>query len=117
MDGNVVDGVERRRAPRHASLDGHGITSVHVRPGRGAILINISSDGALIETAHRLLPGARVELLLERSHYRASIRGHVLRASIVRLDPSVCFRGAIGFDRSLPWFVEPEGLKAIPQVV
>jgi hypothetical protein len=82
------------------------------------MLIDISSGGALIETGHRLLPGTSVELLLERHHYRASVRGRVLRCSVVRLHPSsVCYRGAIGFDRSLPWFVEPDRIEQSQQVV
>ena len=82
------------------------------------MLINISAGGALIDTTHRLLPGSSVELLVERNHYRASVRGRVLRCAVVRVRPSaVCYRGAIGFDRCLPWFVEPERVDAAQQIV
>ena len=82
------------------------------------MLINISSSGALIETGHRLLPGTSVELFLERHRYRAGVRGRVLRSSVVRLhQASICYRGAIGFDRYLPWFVEPERVDPTQQVV
>ena len=112
MESDVArnDG-ERRVGSRHEGLEGHGIQSMQVRPGRRAMLINIGAGGALIETGHRLLPGASVDLVLERSHYRATVRGRVLRCAVVRLQSaSICYRGAIGFDRSLPWFVEHEDI-------
>ncbi len=82
------------------------------------MLINISAAGALIETEHRLRPGASVDLVMERSQGRASARGRVLRCSVVRVHAaSLCYRGAIGFDRPLPWFVEYEGAAVAQQVV
>jgi len=119
MEGAVTrERGERRRASRHEGADGHGIQSMLVRPGHQAMLINISAGGALIETGHRLLPGASVDLVLERSHYRATVRGRVLRCAVVRLQSaSICYRGAIGFDRSLPWFIEHERVDITQQVV
>jgi hypothetical protein len=112
MESDVArDDGERRVGSRHEGPEGHGIQSMQVRPGRRAMLINIGAGGALIETGHRLLPGASVDLVLERSHYRATVRGRVLRCAVVRLESaSICYRGAIGFDRSLPWFVEHEDI-------
>ena len=109
---------ERRGGCRHEGPGGHGILSTQVRPGYRAQLINIGAGGALIETGRRLLPGSNVELVLERERYRASVRGRVLRCSVVRLQSaSICYRSAIGFDRSLPWFVEQERVDATQQVV
>jgi hypothetical protein len=118
MEGVVTDAADRRRAPRHDGPASHGIVSIQVRPGHRAMLIDICTDGALIETEHRLLPGTHVEVLLERSQYRASMRGRVLRCAVVHVHASsICYRGAIGFDRSLPWFVEQERVDATQQVV
>ena len=116
MEGLVTP--ERRRGRRHEAAEGHGIQSTQVRPGHQAMLINISAGGALIETGHRLLPGSNVDLVLDRSQHRASIRGRVLRCMVVRLQQgSICYRGAIGFDRSLPWFVEQDRVDITQQVV
>ena len=110
--------ADRRKARRHADPESHGIVSTQVRPGRQARLVDIGADGALIETPHRLLPGSSVDLVLERAHYRASVRGRVLRCTVVRVhSSSMCYRGAIGFDRSLLWFVEHERADAAQQVV
>jgi hypothetical protein len=82
------------------------------------MLINISAGGALIDTQHRLLPGASVDLHVERNNYRASVRGRVLRCAVVRVRASnMSYRGAIGFDRCLPWFVEPERVDVTQQIV
>jgi hypothetical protein len=110
--------VERRRTRRHRGVEDHGIVSAQVRPGRRAMLIDISAGGALIETHHRLLPGTPIELLIERHRYRASVRGRVLRSSVVRVRPSaIWYRGAIGFERCLPWFTEPETIAGTLEIV
>ena len=118
MESTVMnEGADRRRVSRHAGPEQHGIDAMHVRPRHEATVINIGAGGALIETEHRLLPGANVHLILERRQYRASIRGRVLRASVTRVHPTICFRGAIEFDRSLPWFIEHERVESTQQVV
>jgi hypothetical protein len=99
--------TDRRLARRHSDTDAHGIVSTRVRPGHRAKLIDVSAGGALIETTHRLLPGTTVELHVETRSHRTNVRGRVLRCAIVIVRPSwVCYRGAIGFDRHLPWLLD-----------
>jgi hypothetical protein len=119
MESGVDSGLaDRRRWPRHHRIEDHGIVNTRVRPGHRAMLINISASGALIETPYRLLPGANVDLHVDRNNYRASVRGRVLRCSVVRVRAaSISYRGAIGFDRCLPWFVEPEGVETTHTIV
>jgi hypothetical protein len=101
---------DRRLMPRLQRQEDHGIVSAHVRPGHRARLIDVSASGALIETSHRLLPGTLVELHVETGKDRTRVRGRVLRCSVVRVRPtSVCYRGAIAFDRYLHWFVDEAG--------
>jgi hypothetical protein len=112
------DANERRGTKRLAALDDHRIVSACVRPGHRARLIDVSAGGALIETSHRLLPGTSVELQVETGTDRASIRGQVLRCAVVRVRPTwVCYRGAIAFDRHLPWFADERGEASTPQVI
>ena len=109
---------DRRVSRRLEALEEHRIVTASVRPGERARVIDVSAGGALIETSQRLLPGTSVELTLERRTERASARGQVLRCAVVRLRPTwVCYRGAIGFDRDLPWFVEGRGESTTPQVI
>jgi hypothetical protein len=99
--------AERREARRRLDAEDHGIVSTRVRPGHRAKLIDVSAAGALIETSHRLLPGTSVELHVETRSHRTNVRGRVLRCAIVIVRPSwVCYRGAIGFDRQLPWLLD-----------
>ena len=101
------EGNERRLTRRHVESDEHGIVSTRVRPGHRAKLIDVSAGGALIETTHRLLPGTSIELHVETRSHRTNVRGRVLRCAIVLVRPSwVCYRGAIGFDRHLPWLLD-----------
>lgn len=100
---------ERRCTPRHCSDNDHGIVSTKIRPGHPARIVDVSAGGALIETAHRLLPGRAIELQVEGRDRRAVVRGCVVRCSVVGVRAaSVSYRGAIRFDRHLPWFAEPQ---------
>ena len=101
-----MPGAERRQATRLSGNDGHGILRVRVRPGQDVNLIDVSANGALIETCHRLLPGSTIDLHLVTQESNMPVRGRVLRCAVARLRPAAIFyRGAIGFDRSVPWLV------------
>jgi hypothetical protein len=119
MEARMKDtSPDRRGARRLDAFEEHRIVSACVRPGHRARLIDVSSRGALIETNHRLLPGTDVELDVENATDRARIRGRVLRCAVVRVRPTwVCYRGAIAFDRHLPWFVDERGEVITPQVI
>jgi hypothetical protein len=113
-----VESSDRRGARRLEAFEEHRIVSASVRPGHRARVIDVSAGGALIETSLRLLPGTSVELQVETGADRANVRGQVLRCAVVRLRPTwVCYRGAIAFDRHLPWFVEERREPTTPQVI
>jgi hypothetical protein len=119
METAMSDGLPDRRARRRLeAFEDHHIVSASVRPGNRVRVIDVSAAGVLIETNHRLLPGTDVELQVETGTERASVRGHVLRCAVVRLRPTwVCYRGAIAFDRHLPWFVDERWESSTPQVI
>jgi hypothetical protein len=105
--GQDLGSIDRRRMRRRQGVGDHGIVSTRVWPGCDVVLLDISANGALIETSHRLLPGAQIELHLATRERRTAVRGDVLRCSVARLRASgVCYRGAIAFDRVLGWFVD-----------
>lgn len=95
-----------RRAARRRRGDEHGIVAVRIRPGHPARVVDVSSAGALLETHYRLLPGAAVDLHMNTDHQHISIRGLVVRCSVSRVQPEMCYRGAVAFDRRLSWFAD-----------
>ena len=106
----VLESPERRRARRHRLREHHGIVAARVRPGVPITVIDVSSGGALVETAHRLLPGVAVEVHLTTKSSATVVRARVLRCAIVRLGPQgVCYRGALGFDRPVAWLNDDSG--------
>ena len=114
MSGHASMDRERRTAPRRRTVAEHGIETARVRPGREAAVLNVSSGGILIETMHRLLPGATVELQLWLADRRTSIRGRVLRSTVACLRQGpVVYRGAVHFDRPLAPFPHIDGY-AVP---
>lgn len=102
--------IDRRAARRHYEGE-HCIVGVRIRPGYSARVIDVSMDGTLIETHFRLMPGSIVELHMATEHQHISIRGQVVRCSVARLRPAVCYRGAIAFDERLPWFGGGDGYR------
>lgn len=101
---------DRRTTRRRTAGEEHDAVTVRIRPGHAARLIDLSAGGALVETNCRLLPGTDVELHVETSTKRTNVRGRVLRCAVVHLHPrAVTYRGAIGFDRHLPWLAEEDG--------
>jgi hypothetical protein len=102
--------LERRQMRRFSGHD-HGIVSARVRPGHEVSIVDVSAGGALLESDYRFMPGSAVELQLEVSGERAAVRGRVLRCAVARLHSTwVCYRGAIRFDRHLPWLVDGQSV-------
>jgi hypothetical protein len=100
---------ERRWHRRISRGEDHRIVAATVRPGHRGRVIDVSAGGVLLETTHRLLPGSSVELHVQSPNRCATVRGRVLRCTVVRVRPTfICYRGAIGFDRHLTWFVDEE---------
>src|SRR5262249_47376339 len=99
--------TERRLMRRLEDVEQHRIIATRIRPGHLARIVDVSGGGALIETMYRLLPGTSVELHVETHTRHTRVRGEVLRCAVIKVRPdSVCYRGAIRFDRHLPWFVD-----------
>jgi hypothetical protein len=102
--------TERRCASRRWRIEEHGIVTARIRPGHDAAVVDVSEHGVLIETPHRLLPGASVELMMETSTNKTAVRGRVLRSAVACVRPSsISYRGAIGFDRALAWYSDGTG--------
>jgi hypothetical protein len=94
--------IDRRGIPRCCLVEEHGILLARVRPGHRAAIVDVSARGALIETGHRVLPGAVVDLHVQRQASAASVRGRVLRCSVVCVRSSgVRYRAAIAFESEL----------------
>jgi hypothetical protein len=105
--------TERRGMRRYEHVDHHRILATRIRPGHLARIVDVSASGALIETMYRLLPGASVELQVQTETKHVQVRGQVLRSAVAKVRPdAVCYRGAIRFDRHLPWFTDESGAPA-----
>lgn len=106
-------GPERRRTRRVEDAKAHRILATRIRPGHEAHIVDVSAGGALIDTSYRLLPGTSVELHVESESGHVRMRAEVLRCAVVKVRPhDVCYRGAIRFERHLPWFVDETGRHA-----
>ena len=95
---------DRRSDPRFSHVDDHGIVAARIRAGADVAVLDASAGGALLETTQRLRPNASVEVQLSTADAQVVARGRVIRCLVSRLSPGVVwYRGAIAFDRGLPW--------------
>ena len=100
--------TERRRHVRRPGANLGWLRAAHLRPGFEAVLADISSGGALVETPARLRPGLKAVLLLTTTGGELRASGEVLRAWVSAIPPDrgVLYRGALRFDRPMAL---PEG--------
>ena len=93
-----------RRTFRRARSAGQRTVSARVRPGHVAAVIDVSAGGALVELSRPLFPGSIVDLQVDTSQGRATVRGRVLRCAVACLaSTSVSYRAAIAFDHPCLW--------------
>ena len=94
---------ERRQAIRRKRADLSWVRELWLRPGFDAALVNLSTGGALVETPHRLRPGARTVLRLIGTAGTWTVSGSVSRAWVASIEPEhgVVYRGALVFDEAL----------------
>jgi hypothetical protein len=110
-----MHGEERRVAGTRLIVGVRDTVRTRIWPGRHATVIDISVGGVLIETRHRVLPGAIVELHLEIGAQQIRARGRVARCFVSRIGADViCYRTAIEFDSHLPWFTPEPAAYSVP---
>ncbi len=92
--------VDRRAALRRPAAQ-FGIAAPAVlRPGVTVQVLELSADGALVESAAPVRPDARTELGLDGlDGHRHALRGRVVRCWVSALDP-LTYRCAVRFDHA-----------------
>ncbi len=92
--------VERRSSPRRRAGECGWLQSARVRPGRDVIVLDLSTGGALVEAAVRMMPGASIVLHLIGVGCHHTVRGTVLRCYVAAIDRAtgVRYRAALGFE-------------------
>jgi hypothetical protein len=93
-----TDFVERRRATRQIPDPTQALSRVRLRTGRELVVIDVSSLGALVEGATRLLPGTHVDVHITATQGRILVRARVVRCAVWGLAADVVlYRGALAF--------------------
>jgi hypothetical protein len=107
MATGLIPQFDRRRAKRLPPAHTPWQALALLRPGQDVTLVNIGCGGALLESASRMLPGARADLQLIGTP-RCTVRGRIHRCQVTCLDP-LRYRGAIVFDEPLDLALQPQG--------
>ncbi len=94
---------DRRRSARIEPGTYASVIRLRLPPGREAVLLNLSRDGACIETSSALLPGRPVDLMLSLPGWAWRGRATVLRCRVTALviDSGVRYEAAVHFELPL----------------
>ena len=97
---------------REARVRTRGVRA-RVRPGHTLVVVDVSSDGALVEASRQLRPGSRIEVHLESDHRRQMVGAHVTRCAVSTIDPiaGVTYRAALRFVDRCDWVRESATLE------
>ena len=110
---------ERRAHPRSWFLLGHTRLAARMRTGSPLRVLNTSPDGLLVESPARLLPGRRVDLILQSGTTREQAPWLVVhsRVGCLRGSSDIRYRAGLrrasGTDYPIPSRADSRG-KALP---
>ena len=97
----LIDG-DRRGAVRGPAAHFGMATPAVLRPGVTVAIVELSTGGALVESAAPVRPGASTELGLDGvDGRRRAVAARVVRCWIAALDP-LRYRCAVRFEREFP---------------
>lgn len=91
--------AERRRYPRIVPTDGPEPAVARLRPGREALVVNVSRGGACVEAPSPLRPGHSVDIRLMLSGWHWHGEAQVLRCQVSALprEQKVRYRAGLAF--------------------
>jgi hypothetical protein len=95
--------TERRHSPRRSGEALSWIREFRLRPRLDATLVNLSEEGAVIETSAYLCPGVRTFIHLAGPSGVWRVAGQVARSWVAPIvtEYGVRYRGALRFDRQI----------------
>jgi hypothetical protein len=99
MRGAPRGETERRRYPRVVPTDGRAPAVARLRPGREALVVNLSRGGACVDAASPLRPGHPVDIRLTLSDWHWHGEAQVLRCQVSALprEQKVRYRAGLAF--------------------
>ena len=96
----MIPAKERRTHPRSWFLLGHARLAARMRTGSPLRVLNTSPDGMLVESPARLLPGRRVDLILQSGATREQAPWLVVHSRVGCLRGSSDLRYRAGLRRA-----------------
>jgi hypothetical protein len=97
-----IESGERRRVSRWAPEPTQALSRVRLRGGRELDVINVSSFGALVAGASRVLPGTHIDVHVTATQGRVLVRARVVRCAVWGLTAdAVQYRAALAFEAAV----------------
>jgi hypothetical protein len=91
---------DRRHEPRARMPEQIDDVRATLRPGRHVALVDVSRNGALLQSAQPMRPGSRVHLQVVSGAKTVTLLAHVLRCAVWSLHApdGIAYRGAVRFE-------------------
>jgi len=98
-----VKAEERRLWPRFGARECDWLVTFRLYPGSGAVLVNLSRGGALVEGRERFAPGSWLQIKIVTASELLWGRARVVRCEVAELTAhtGARYRTAVGFERAL----------------
>ena len=114
-DGAMEHAVEERRAEPRLAAAALQIERATLRPGCLVAVLDLSANGAQVQSERPLRPGSRVHVRLAARNWTLAVAADVVRCSvwIVQAD-AVIYRGALRFEEECASFWEEQAASATP---
>jgi hypothetical protein len=109
--------TERRREPRQpaTALD---IERATLRPGCLVAVLDVSANGAQVQSERPLRPGSRVHVRVAARKWTLAVAADVVRCSVWLLQAdAVIYRGALRFEEACTAFWEEQAQTSPPPLM
>jgi hypothetical protein len=95
--------ADRRASGRMVFTGGYLPPAARIRPGREVVIVDLSSDGALVEGPWRFRPLSRCDVHLHVTGQDVHLRARIVRCFVARIERQepVRYRTALAFDHAV----------------
>ena len=109
----MADAVEERRAAPRLAASALQIERATLRPGCLVAVLDLSANGAQVQSERPLRPGSRVHVRLAARNWTLAVAADVVRCSVWSLHAdAVIYRGALRFEEECTGFWEEQAASA-----
>jgi hypothetical protein len=109
----MADAVDERRVEPRLAANGLQIERALLRPGCLVAVLDLSANGAQVQSERPLRPGSRIHVRIAARNSTLAVEAGVVRCSVWILEADVViYRGALRFEQECRAFLDEQAAAA-----